>query len=708
MLATLRTIPFLLLPILVVNLAFSAPPRAAAPTEIAGRYKGSIQLPSGPLDVDVVLSTKPDGTLTGTISIPAQNARDLPLSDFKRDGDTLAFSIAGVPGSPRFEGKLTAGKLAGSFTQGGGTFPFSVEKRSPRAEALAALAELDRFIEQGMTDWAVPGVAIGVVKDGEVVLSKGYGLRDVEKKLPVTTRSLFAIGSTTKAFTATVLGTLVDEGKLDWEKPVAQYLPGFTMKDPYATLHITPRDLVTHTSGLPRHDLVWYNNLSLTRGEVVRRLRYLEPNKDLLRDWQYNNIMFMTAGYLAEHVTGKTWEQAVRDRILTPLQMTHTNFSVKDSAKDADHAEPYDERDEKLTRIPFRDITTAGPAGSINSCVDDMNRWLLLNLSGGAVDGKRVVSTGTLQEIHTPRAVIAAPPEDPAIPMAAYASGWFVDVYRGHRRIHHGGNIDGFSAEVMLFPDTNTGIVVLVNRNATRFPIVLARTMADRLLGLPARDWNKEGLERLKRNKALRKESKDNKGAARVEGTHPSLSFDRYVGRYQHPGYGPLEVLGNPDALSVRFNNLDLPLEHWHYDVFRVGKNDDVPEFEGMLLKFQLDGDGQVQSVGVPLEAMVGDIVFERQPDARLSDPKFLAVLAGSYDLAGKPMEFSLRGNVLMTQLPGQPALEMVPARGISFTIKGINGYRAEFVLAPDGKSASEVRLYSMDGMISAKRIKGK
>jgi len=269
---------------------------------------------------------------------PAQGAKDLRLSDVSQSDAAVAFKISGVPGDPSFKGTLSAdgAKISGTFAQGGATFPFTLERKAnPAATAQEALKDFEEVVTDAMKKFDVPGMAIAIVKYNDVVYSKGFGYRDVEKQLPVTPDTLFAIGSSTKAFTTFVLGTLVDEGKIEWDKPVRNYIPWFKLYDTGASERMTPRDLVTHRSGLPRHDLVWYNNYDASRKWLVERLPYLEPSADLREKFQYNNLMFLTAGYLTEVVTGKTWEEAVRERILLPLSMTRTNFSVADSQSSA-------------------------------------------------------------------------------------------------------------------------------------------------------------------------------------------------------------------------------------------------------------------------------------------------------------------------------------------------------------------------------------
>ena len=192
------------------------------------------------------------------------------------------------------------------------------------------LGDFDAYVARTMQEWKVPGVAIAVVQDGKVILSRGYGLRDTKNNLPVTTRTMFPIASITKSFTVATQATLSTEGKLDWDKPVRDSLPEFRLEDDFLTARVTTRDLVTHRTGLPRHDASWYHT-DTPRGELVHSLRYLEKSKDLRQTFQYNNLMYLTAGYLAGRLNGGSWEDAVRQRLFGPLGMSRSNFSVTDS-----------------------------------------------------------------------------------------------------------------------------------------------------------------------------------------------------------------------------------------------------------------------------------------------------------------------------------------------------------------------------------------
>src|SRR5262245_44649143 len=235
---------------------------------------------------------------------------------------------------------------------------------------LTPLEGFGDFVRATMAAWKVPGLAVSVVKDGAVIYLEGFGERDRERGLPVTPHTRFALASGTKAFTTLALGLLADEGKLDWDTPLRQFLPAFKLHDPFASERITPRDLVTHRSGLPRHDLVWYKS-PFSRADLVRRLQYLQPNKDLRAFWQYQNLMYMTAGYLVEQLTGLTWEVFVQQRIFEPLGMRDSNFSVEVSQAAEDHALPYREKDDQLSQMPFYKQFAVGPAGSINTSAAD-------------------------------------------------------------------------------------------------------------------------------------------------------------------------------------------------------------------------------------------------------------------------------------------------------------------------------------------------
>jgi CubicO group peptidase (beta-lactamase class C family) len=674
---------------------------------IAGHWQGQIATPGKALDIDVHFSAAQDGSFKGDISIPAQGAKDLPLGKIEAKGPEISFEIVGVPGTPRFKGKLEdqGKKIAGTFAQGGGSFPFHLDRGvDPVVAARQSLAGFDSFVNQAIKEWEVPGLAIAIVKNGEVILAEGFGMRDVAGKLPVTSRTLFAIGSCTKAFTTFVMGTLVDEGKLEWDKPVRTIAPEIQLHDRAASELLTPRDLVTHRSGLPRHDLVWYN-ATLTRKEIVGRLPHLEPSEAFRSKYQYNNIMFMTAGYLVDSLTGMPWEEAVRKRIFEPLEMRGSNFSVKDSQKTADFAKPYDDRDDHIVEIPFRDISNTGPAGSINSSVADMARWLLVNTQKGKIGGRQIISSRVLADIHTPHMTTGASQERTEIGPAGYGLGWSIDDYRGHRRAAHGGGIDGFTAMTTVFPQDGLGIVALSNMNGTMLPEMLSRHAADRVLSLAPIDWSAEYLKKKKAAKEAAKSAKTKKTTVRRPGTRPAHRLEEYVGLYEHPGYGIAQVEQRDGKLYFSFNGIEAQLEHWHFEFWNAEKNAKDPAFEDIKVQFLTGLNGYVEGLSVPFEARIKPIVFSKKPEAKLSDPDYLKKFTGEYELAGNTATVRLQGSALVLDVQGQGSVTLLPDRDDGFNLKEQSGTSLRFISDSEGK-VSEMALSTAAGVYSAKRKK--
>ncbi|HEV2690016.1 MAG TPA: serine hydrolase, partial [Bryobacteraceae bacterium] len=541
----------------------------------------------------------------------------------------------------------------------------------------------DEFVTTALKDWNVPGAAVAVVQDGQVILSKGYGWRDTGKQLPVTSKTLFAIGSATKSFTVSTLGILVDRGKLDWDQPVRTYLPNFRMYDEFTTERMTPRDLVTHRSGLPRHDLVWYNS-PLSRKEIFDHLRYLEPSKDFRTTFQYQNLMFMTAGYLAGQVADKPWEDFAREQIFAPLGMSSSNFSVNDSQKTTDFALPYRKIKEEVKLIPFRNIDQIGPAGSINSNLEDMTKYLLMHMNLGKSGARQILSESNEVQMQTPQMVIPGGIRWSEVGHSSYGMGFFITTYRGHKLVHHGGNIDGFSALVAFLPQEKIGLVVLTNMNGSPLPTVLSYNIYDRLLGLEQSPWTARLKEDEKKQKESADEAKKKGFTARKPNTHPSHELAEYAGEFENPGYGSAKIALNGGDLKISFNGLDAPLKHFHYDVFET--SDDSIEFPNTKISFHTNLQGDIDSFAAPLESSVHEIVFTRAPDRSVLRKDILAPLAGQYQLGAATATVALRGDTAITlTLPGQPVLELVPTGGLKFTIHGMTGYSVEFKKSDGG-----------------------
>jgi len=533
----------------------------------------------------------------------------------------------------------------------------------------------DSFAEQVLKDWKCAGFAVAVVKDGKVTYSKGFGSRNLKENQPVTTKTLFAIGSSSKSFTVTSLGVLVDQGKLDWDKPVRDYLPDFKLMDQFATERMTPRDLVTHRSGLPRHDRMWLNS-PFTRQEIFDRLRYLEPNKDFRTTFQYQNLMFMTAGYLAGHIAGMPWEDHVRKVIFEPLGMSSSNFSVKDMQKADDHSQPYTVIKEEIREMAFRNIDTIGPAGSINSNVEDMAKYVIMHLQ----HGKGIISAKNSREMQSPQMSIAGPsPENKELGAQSYGMGFFLTSYRGHYLVHHGGNIDGFSALVTFMPQDNIGMVILSNQNGSQVPTLVSYNIYDRMLELDQIDWTKRLKAQQERARAGVDEAKKKGYTTQIPGTHPSHDLADYAGDYESRAYGIASVTTENGGLKFNYHGGGGPLNHYHYDVFEVAERE-LESLSKEKVSFHSDLRGDVDSLSIPFDTNVKDIVFTRLPDRSMMEKTFLEPLTGAYQRGPATVTVAMKGDHAITlAVGGQPAVDLEPVRGKRFNIKGQNGSSVEF-----------------------------
>lgn len=567
---------------------------------------------------------------------------------------------------------------------------------SPKAErAQEVLKDFDALIEKALADFQVPGIALGVVVDGHIIYSKGFGYRDVERKLPVDENTLFPIGSCTKAFTAFTVGNLVDEGLLSWDQPVIDVLPQFRLWDQYATVNVTIRDLLTHRTGMPRHELVWYNS-KMTRDEMLRRIRYLQPSSDIRARYQYGNLMYLVAGLAMEEVAGKSWEEMISERILRPLKMNRTNFSVEESQKGDNFAFPYAEQGSKLKKIKFLDISLISPAGCLNSCAADMARWVQMQLAGGVYANQALINPVTLQELHTPQIIIPGAPETKETLLNAYGIGWQILSYRGHYFVSHDGVSDGFTSVVGFFPGENVGLVVLANKNMTGLPRYLSFELIDRILGLSHHDWFKEGVDSIRKKKESAKETQNQEDRMRKKGTCPCHPLEEYAGVYENPGYGKISIELVDGKLQAVYNDLVFILGHWHYDVFKIQKElqDMIVSCEGTKFTFCNHPNGDIGHLTVPFEPTADEIIFVRKPAEQLSTLNYLRQFTGAYEIYGRVVEIAIRNHGLIAIIPGQPNYELVPAGENEFSVKAVIGTTVRFEMSNENKVERVVLVY--------------
>lgn len=478
---------------------------------------------------------------------------------------------------------------------------------APAAAQPAPLDGLDAYIEQAMEAWGVPGLGLAVVEDDSVVLARGYGVRETGGDAPVDEHTLFAIGSSSKAFTTASLAMLADEGKLAWSDPATHHLPKLELHDPYTTRELTVRDLVTHRSGLPRCDQVWYGT-SYDRDEILRRVRFCEPNSSFRSRFGYQNIMYLAAGEVVAEVSGSRWDAFVEERIFEPLGMESSNTSVDSLEGASNVATPHEEIDGSVSPVPWRDVDNIGPAGSINSSVAEMARWIRLQLGKGVFEGDTLISPAAVQEMHSPQMVInREPPWSQLLSghgdFLAYGMGWLLHDHRGTKIMEHGGSIDGMQALVALVPEEDLGMVILTNRGGSSLGTPLMYRIVDAYLEAPETDWATHFRSNADSMEAEAEEQEQELRDARMQGTSPSLELAAYSGTYRDNLYGPVEVREEHGGLTLSFHSFAADLEHWHLDTFRAdwrSEQTNERSLPASLFTFHLNARGEVEALEVP------------------------------------------------------------------------------------------------------------
>ena len=462
-------------------------------------------------------------------------------------------------------------------------------------------AGLDAEIVRAMSELRIPGLAVAVVKNDSVVFARGYGVRRLGSAETVDPRTLFAVGSTTKAFTAAAVGALVDDGRMSWDDRAIDRLPGFALYDPNVTREIRIRDLLSHKSGLGRRgDALWYGT-SLTKEEVIARIAHLPPATGLRTSLGYQNIMFLAAGESAAHAAGSTWDDLVRTRIFAPLGMGDATTSVRDLPAGGNVAAPHAEQGGQVRAVPWRVIDNIKPAGSINAHVLDMSQWLRMWLGGGALGERRVLSDTVVREILTPQIYTPVAPAAAAATgthFRAYGMGWVLEDYRGRKLAWHNGGIDGMKAQVVLVPKEKLGVVVLANLHGTGIVEALGYRIVDAYLGAQSGDWVGRLVAQARAAQAAQEEARKRQLEARGENTTPSLPLESYAGTYHNAMYGDIIVAHAAGKLRVqREKGFAGEMAHWQHDAFRVVW-DDAMVGESVLV-FALSTDGKPTTLRV-------------------------------------------------------------------------------------------------------------
>lgn len=468
--------------------------------------------------------------------------------------------------------------------------------------------DLDGLVARVLKTFEVPGLSLAIVKDGQVLLARGYGLKRLDQPDPVDSRTLFGIASNSKVFTAVALGMLVDEGKIRWEAPVIDYLPEFQMFDPAVSREIAVRDLLCHRCGLGlgAGDLMLWPASDLNRKEILRRVRYIKPASSFRTTYAYNNIMFVVAGELLERVSGMRWEDFVREKIQKKVGMEWSNTSCALVEREENVAWPHVPLEGKVVPVKTLYLTeNVNPAGGINSCAEDMAKWMLVLLNNGKLaDGSQLVSErvmNAITNIVTPIPVSKPAPElaPAAMNFNGYGLGLRIRDYRRYKVLTHTGGLEGYVSQVWLMPEIGLGVTVLTNQESTAAFAALTNQIVDYYLKAPKFDWVEAYARFNERNARRSKEELDKIYASRKKETRPSLPPQEYAGLYRDAWYGEVEIREEGGQLTIRFKHspeLYGQLEHWHYDTF-VARWFDRELRADAFVTFNLDEEGKVSEV---------------------------------------------------------------------------------------------------------------
>jgi CubicO group peptidase (beta-lactamase class C family) len=484
-------------------------------------------------------------------------------------------------------------------------------------------ADLDAYVARSMKTYNVPGLAVAIVKDGKVVLEKGYGVRKLGDSTPVDENTLFGIGSNTKAFTAAALATLVDEGKISWDDPVYERLKGFQMYDPYVSKEMRIRDLLCHRSGLGlgEGDLMFWPHTTFTREEVVYRLRFLKPSTSFRTRFAYNNLMFLTAGQVVAEVSGKSWDDYLREKIFLPLGMKTTNTSTNAYRPGANWASPHSKVDGKLQVIALENLDNAGPAGSIHSSVAEMSQWVMLQLNHGKIPGSetRIFSEKSSKEMWAQQSILTVnegPEELKALRphLSGYGLGWFLRDYKGRKLVGHTGGVAGYVTRVLLVPEENLGVVILTNAEEDFAFESITLHILDFYFGGATQDYITafKAVEDKQQKEA--EETIQKAQQSRAADSKPSLPLEKYAGEYSDPWYGEVTIHSENGALVFKLGRTEkgtADLQHWQYDTFKAHWRDRT--VEDAFVTFALKPDGSIDRFTMVAVSPLADFSFDYQ-----------------------------------------------------------------------------------------------
>ncbi|HWV66016.1 MAG TPA: serine hydrolase [Chitinophaga sp.] len=569
------------------------------------------------------------------------------------------------------------------------------------------LEKIDAALAGILEDAKGAGFAVAVVEKDHVIFSKGFGYRDMAHKLPVTAHTRFAIGSCTKAFTSALLGGLRKEGKVDFDKPATTYLPALDFSDPYLNTQVTLRDMMCHRTGFSRYDLSWYLFETDSRDSLLKRMHYMKPNAPLRARWQYNNFMFMVQGMVAEKLTGQSWEQNISSRFFQPLGMTESSMGAVSLAAAEEASRGYELTDKnEIKEKKYHAITAMAPAGAINSTVTDMSKWLMAWINGGKYNGKEIIPADYLKEAISPQMVIPGGLPDKKTPYAQFADyglGWMLFSYRGHYRVEHGGNIDGFTALTTFYPTDSIGIVVLSNQNNSAIPTKVTNLITDRLLGIAEEAKPKE-----KKGKGEDEPRPYTDSTFKPHpATHPLTAF---AGVFKNNAYGDFNISVKKDSLFATFPEITWYLNHEDYNIFSpFDAADTVIEVKyksNIRIQFMMNNSGDIDRLSFNYD---GDpVIFERVSQQVVLPAASLEQFKGIYKIGSMPVTIKLSdAKALIMEVPGQPMYTLDATDSNTFRIRELKDYKVKFIKDDKDKVVALISMQP-NGSFRAEKDAGK
>lgn len=459
------------------------------------------------------------------------------------------------------------------------------------------IGKIDSIVEKSRQAFGIPGMSVAIVS-GDDTYIRGYGDKEMGKTDPVTPDTLFAVGSVTKAFTTTAIAMLIDEGKISWDDHPRRHVPEFRLSDPLADANVTLRDLVSHRTGLARHDGLWYNS-AWTAQELLERIPYLPLTYSFRSTYQYNNLMYLVAGLAAASAAGTTWDDFVRTRLFNPLGMSRSITSVTHLAEAGDFCTPHEKKEDEIVTVPWCNVDNVAPCGAINSCARDMIKWVRFQLGDGTWNGQQIISHKNLIETHLPQMVVPVDETSRDLAettMTSYCLGWNLLIYRDYTLIAHGGSIDGFNAGVSLVPKAGIGVAILSNLCSDWTVYATRNAILDHLLGLPEKNWTEDILAIHKAGRQTEIAAEKARADKRVTGTLPSRDLADYIGTYTDDAYGAAIISLENGAPRLAWNNHTVKLEHFHFDTFD-GKYDPPDWPVKIEALFGLETDGSIATL---------------------------------------------------------------------------------------------------------------